>query len=231
MYVPAAFAQSDRKVLLDFLRQHSFALLVSQFDGEPFATHLPLLVDEAPPPHGQLIGHMARANPQWKQLDGQDVLVVFSGPHAYVSPTWYEADNVVPTWNYLAVHAYGRCRLVDDDVELATILENYVTTYERAMPAPWQLDSRSEFVRKLALAVVGFRIELTRLEGKWKLGQNHPAERREKVAAHLAASSDAEAQAVAKLMRATIAAQGAAIAGDDVGPIVPTGSRRRPGPG
>jgi transcriptional regulator len=204
MYVPDAFAQHDRAAVFDLMREHSFALLVSQLDGQPFATHLPLLVDEQAPPEGQLIGHVARSNPQWTQLDGQDVLAVFSGPHAYVSPTWYEEPNVVPTWNYLAVHVYGRCQLVADD-EAVDLLGAFVDTYERSLPSPWQMDGASSFVRKLSQAVVGFRVAITRIEAKWKLGQNHSAKRREKVAEHLAASADPDAQSIARLMRETLA--------------------------
>ena len=114
MYIPAAFQQTDKTKLHDFIEANSFGLLVSTHGGEPFATHLPFLLERDAGPHGCLVGHVARANPQWHGLDGQTVLAVFSGPHAYVSPTWYEAENVVPTWNYVAVHAYGPCRLVED---------------------------------------------------------------------------------------------------------------------
>src|SRR3954469_15609634 len=113
MYIPAAFAERDLTKLHDFIEQHSFGLLVSQVDGLPFASHLPFLLDRTAGPHGTLIGHMARANPQWRTLAGQMALVVFSGPHAYVSPTWYEAANTVPTWNYAAVHATGRAEVVE----------------------------------------------------------------------------------------------------------------------
>src|SRR5438874_6033211 len=104
MYIPHAFAETDRTRLHDFIEQHSFGLLVSQFDGQPFASHLPFLLERTAGPKGCLIGHMARANPQWQQLGGQSGLAIFSGPHVYVSPTWYESEQVVPTWNYVAVH-------------------------------------------------------------------------------------------------------------------------------
>ena len=114
MYVPTAFAETDEGKLHEFMQAYSFGLLVSTHGGEPFATHLPFLLDRNAGPHGTLVGHMARANPHWHDLEGQTVLAVFSGPHAYISPTWYESENVVPTWNYVAVHAYGICRLVND---------------------------------------------------------------------------------------------------------------------
>src|ERR1700677_1757380 len=102
MYIPTAFAESDPTKLHDFIEQHSFGLLVSQVDGQLFASHLPFLLERTTGSHGCLVGHMARANPQWKQITGQNSLVVFSGPHAYISPTWYESEQVVPTWNYAA---------------------------------------------------------------------------------------------------------------------------------
>src|SRR5262245_55708329 len=105
MYIPTAFAETDPGTLFGFIEAYSFGLLVSTHQGGPFASHLPLLLEREAGPHGTLLGHMARANPQWHDLDGQEVLAVFSGPHAYVSPTWYESEQVVPTWNYVAVHA------------------------------------------------------------------------------------------------------------------------------
>jgi transcriptional regulator len=201
MYVPPAFARTEPAELFDFIEANSFAVLVSTHGGEPFATHLPLLLERDAGPHGTLVGHMARANPHWKDLDGQPVLVVFSGPHAYVSPSWYEAENVVPTWNYVAVHATGTFRLVDEPAAVAGILSAMVATYEAGMPRPWQLDSGTEYFRKMVGAIVAFRVEVTRLEGKWKLSQNQPPERREKVAAALEHSANPDARAVARLMR------------------------------
>jgi transcriptional regulator len=204
MYVPTAFAETDQGKLHEFIAANSFGLLVSAQGGEPFATHLPFLLDRDAGPHGTLTGHMARANPHWHGLDGRQVLAVFSGPHAYVSPTWYESEDVVPTWNYVAVHAYGICRVVDDFEALAGILAATVATYERPMPSPWSTDQGSEFFRKKARAVVGFRVEIGRLEGKWKLNQNHPREWRERVIRVLERSEDRDAREVARLMRETL---------------------------
>lgn len=203
MYVPPSFARTEAAELSAFIEAHSFGLLVSTRDGAPFASHLPLLLDRTAGPHGTLVGHMARANPQWRDLDGRPVLAVFSGPHAYVSPSWYEAQGVVPTWNYVAVHATGTFRLADTPDAVTDIVAATVETYERGMPTPWRLDATAAYVRHLANAIVGFRIEVERLEGKWKLSQNHPAERRENVAAALEASTDAGDRAVARLMRET----------------------------
>lgn len=204
MYVPASFLQTDRHVLTDFIRQNSFGLLVSQSDGEPFATHLPLLFVPDAGAHGQLLGHFARANPQWRELNGQSVLAIFSGPHAYISPTWYDVPNTVPTWNYQAVHVYGRCELVEDDASLLDLLTDTARTYERRLPKPWTFDRDNPQIGKMLKGIVGFRIEVSRIEGKWKLGQNHPQAMRENVVAELTGSEDPQARAIAALMAETL---------------------------
>jgi transcriptional regulator len=202
MYIPASFAQTDSRQLFDLIESHSFGVLVSTVEGAMTATHLPLLLRREPAPNGRLVGHMARANPQWRAIDGCEVLCIFSGPHAYVSPTWYESDNVVPTWNYVAVHVYGRCRVIDDATTMARIVSDYVGTYEKSQPAPWQLETGTPFFEKLLKAIVGFEIEISRIEGKWKLSQNQPEGIREKAAAQLAQRDDPESREVARLMRA-----------------------------
>ena len=204
MYIPPAFQELDQAKLFDAIERHSFGLLISQLEGELFATHLPLLVDRQAGPNGQLLGHMARANPQWQELNGQTVLAVFSGPHAYITPTWYEAENVVPTWNYVAVYVYGKCEVIDDDRATAKIVEDYVATYERGRPTPWRIDADAPFFEKLVKMVVVFCIKISRIEGKWKLSQNHPTERREKVARRLAEENHVDAQAIGRLMAATL---------------------------
>lgn len=202
MYIPPAFAEGDPSKLHAFIRANSFGLLASMVQGEMFATHLPFLLDTA----GEspvLLAHVARANPQWQELEGQQTLVVFPGPHAYVSPSWYESDNVVPTWNYVAVHAYGDCHLLHDTDELHTLLQRMIDTYEHNMPKPWTLTDTT-FLEKMARQVVGFRIDVRRLEGKWKLNQNHPRERREKVMRALAQSTNTDAQAIASMIQASL---------------------------
>jgi transcriptional regulator len=207
MYVPAHFAETDGTKLHDFIEQNSFGLLVSQVDGLPFATHLPFLLDRTTGAHGSLIGHLARANPHGRQLDGQTALAVFAGPHAYISPTWYEAQNVVPTWNYVAVHAYGQVRVLEEKEALLEIVQQSVALYEANMPAPWTLEPSSVFVERMLGQIIAFRIEIERLEGKWKLNQNHPVERREKVIRALRDQGGADASAVAELIQQTLAAE------------------------
>lgn len=200
MYIPAHFAEANLPKLHDFIEQNSFGLLVSQLDGQPFASHLPLLLNRQSGPHGTLIGHMARANPQWRQVEGQTVLAVFSGPHAYISPSWYEAENVVPTWNYVAVHAYGKLEIIEGDDRLLALLKDFVDYYERSLPQPWMLKGTNDYLERMMRQIVGFRIDITRFEGKWKLGQNHPQERRNKVVLALQQQPDEDSQAIAALM-------------------------------
>jgi transcriptional regulator len=200
LYIPPAFEESDRHKLHGFIEANSFGVLVSVREGVPFATHLPMLLDTDVGPNGRLIGHFAKGNPQWQDAGGKNVLAIFSGPHAYVSPSIYESENVVPTWNYVAVHVYGTFRLLDDVDSLSEILTKSVQIYEQHRPAPWVLDRNTPYFQKMVRSIVGFRIEIERLEGKWKLSQNQPAERQEKVMHALAESTDFDAQEIARLM-------------------------------
>lgn len=200
MYTPPHFAYDDPVELTAFLRQHSFALLVSGREGALEASHLPLLYEPETGGSGVLYGHMARANTHWKRAAGP-VLAVFSGPHAYISPAWYEEQNVVPTWNYAAVHITGDLQLIDDLDDSLAVLDRLVQFYERGRPQPWTFDIRDEWVRKLAGGIVAFRIEVKSIEGKLKMSQNQPIERRMKVIAALEAAGDESSQAVAALIR------------------------------
>ena len=203
MYTPYSFKVADLVELHSLMKKHSFATLITPGIGEMTATHLPLLLDPHAGPHGTLLGHMAMANPQWRDVAGE-ALAIFSGPHAYVSPTWYESPGTVPTWNYVAVHAYGAFKLVQDRDGLHDILTRSVSVYEQRMPEPWSYDIADPDMDKMLQAIVGFRIEITRLEGKAKLSQNHPEERRRKVIRALEAQSEENSQAIAQLMAATL---------------------------
>lgn len=202
MYTPPAFAEHDVTTLHTMMRRYSFASLICCAADGPVVSHLPLLLDESVGPNGCLMGHMARANPQWKACANQSVLAVFSGPHAYISPTWYAESSVVPTWNYVAVHARGCLRVVENQAETHRILEDYVTTYERSMPQPWSTDGQdSSFFDRLAEAVVAFTIPIESLQGKQKLSQNHSVERQRRVIRGLQARGAGDDAAIAALMR------------------------------
>lgn len=176
MYVPAQFEVTDRGKLFAVVKEFGFATVVTQGDGEPFASHLPILLDETDAERPRLIGHMARANAQWKHFAGSKVLVVFAGPHGYISPAWYETENAVPTWNYVAVHVYGRPRLIEDPTELQSLVDRAVEHYESGRENPWRAELPNEFRAGLLKAIVGFEIPIERIEGKFKLSQNRPKE-------------------------------------------------------
>jgi transcriptional regulator len=199
MYVPPHFAETDVAKLHAFIERHGFGMLVSQLGGAPFVTHLPLLLERDVGPHGALVGHMARANPHWQELAGQTALAVFAGPHAYISPTWYEAPNTVPTWNYTSVHITGQVALLEKDAT-RDVVARTVAWYESSMPRPWAFDADGVFADRLLDQIVGFRLTIERIEGKMKLSQNQPAERREKVIRALRERGGAEEVAVAELM-------------------------------
>ena len=203
MYTPPHFAETDLGKLHAAIEAYSFATLVSQHDGDITASHLPLLLKRdggTSSQYGTLVGHMAKANPQWETAAGQNVLAIFSGPHVYISPTWYEEEKVVPTWNYVAVHAYGRLELVLDSQKKLDILRQTVNVYERNMPVPWTIPETGEFLTRLVDQIVAFQIPLGRLEGKWKLNQNHPLARRQRVIAALRSRPDEASQEIAGLM-------------------------------
>lgn len=202
MYTPAHFAEADVGKLHAAIEAYSFATLVSQQDGDITASHLPLLLkrEGSTGQFGTLVGHMAKANTQWEQAAGNEVLAIFAGPHAYISPTWYQDEKTVPTWNYVAVHAYGRLELVKDSQEKLDILRQTVHVYERSMPVPWTVPEPSEFLARLVDQIVAFQIPLGRLEGKWKLNQNHPLARRQRVIAALRSRPDEASQEIAGMM-------------------------------
>ena len=138
MYMPKLYQEDDLATLHGLMRDYSFATLVTQHDGAPFATHLPLVLAADEGPYGTLYGHIARANPQWQDFDEtQEVLVIFQGPHTYVSPSWYEVELSVPTWNYTAVHAYGTPHLVTDYDAFYALLDTLVRTHESQFARPW----------------------------------------------------------------------------------------------
>ena len=205
MYIPPAFAVTDIAKLHDFVERHSFATLVTRHaDGRMVGSHIPLLVVRDGSPFGRLEGHVARPNDQWRDVTGE-ALAIFTGPHAYISPRWYAAEGVVPTWNYTAVHAYGPLEIITDLAQMRELLRHSLATYERGADIPWTLERSGEAVDRLVKGIVGFRIPITRLDGKWKLNQNHPAERQERVIAALEAQGDENAVAIASLMRANLA--------------------------
>lgn len=206
MYIPAPFAETHPDVLAAFIRQHSFGTLITTSpDGRLCASHIPFLLRDTGP-HGTLVAHVARQNDQWRALHSdRDVLVIFQGPHAYVSPRWYEAAPAVPTWNYAAVHVYGRPRLIEDPDQVLQVLADLVTAYEGSADGAWRIsDVPSDYIAKLATAIVAFTIDVQRIEGKYKLSQNRSEADQRRTIAALKAGGDADAQGVAALMLARL---------------------------
>jgi transcriptional regulator len=203
MYIPSAFGIQDPDRLAKFVRQNSFATLISQTEeGVPFASHVPLLYDAQPPPWGTLVGHLARANSQWRHFrPDREVLVIFHGPHAYVSPRWYASQPAVPTWNYAVVHAYGKPGLIADETRLEGLVKRMIRFYEGDGENAWPGDLPADYMSKQLNAIVGFEIAITRLEGKFKLGQNRPKVDVERVYTALSQSEQAEARSLAEFMR------------------------------
>ena len=178
MYVPKHYAVTDRSKMLDFINKNGFGILFSHTGAEPMASHLPFILDENSGEHGLILGHMAKANRQWRYADGQQVLVVFHGPHTYVSPTWYEAEETVPTWDYVAVHATGVFKALEGRSELEDSVGRLTGQHEALQPNPWQPDFTTDYSDQMLKRIVAFQIEITSLQGKWKLNQNHLEERR-----------------------------------------------------
>ncbi|MDF2366405.1 FMN-binding negative transcriptional regulator [Sneathiella sp.] len=178
MYVPPHFSVPGKETLIRLLPEASFALLVSVGeDGAPIATHLPFSYDADRGEHGTLIAHMARANPHGKLLEQGEVLVIFQGPHAYISPSYYATDVNVPTWNYVAVHAYGTPKIIEDAGAVRRLLERLTLENEREMPNPWSPDQFDpKRLAGLMRGIIAFEIPIDRIEGKAKLGQNKSAE-------------------------------------------------------
>jgi transcriptional regulator len=172
---------------------------------------LPFIVEAGPADGsrpGRLRGHMARANPQWRDFAGEEVMVVFAGPHAYVSPAWYDAAESVPTWDYTAVHAYGVPQIVDDPAEVRAVLEALVERNERGFATPWEMRGLSDtYIAGMMKGIVAFDIPIARLDAKEKLSQNRPAADQHRVAAALARSNDPTDREIGVLIADRLATQ------------------------
>ena len=173
MYLPEAFSTQDLAALDRLAAANAFGILVSQLDGAPFASHLPVLYARA---EGRvsLTGHWARANPQWRSIEGQRSLFIFHGPHAYISPRWYlEPEKNVPTWDYAVAHVYGRVRVIHDTDELERIVTALASQYEAGAEKPWRFEDTGESGRARLKAIVGFELSADEIQVKLKLNQNH----------------------------------------------------------
>ena len=210
MYLPKHYAVADRQQLHDFIKGNGFGILFSGNGPEPVASHLPFILDESSGEQGTLLSHMAGANRQWRHADGQQVLTVFQGPHTYVSPTWYQDPETVPTWNYVAVHVYGILKVVQDQERIQNILARFTDYYEASLPQPWQAEFTSEYAQQMVKRIVAFEIEIDKMQGKWKLNQNHPEERRRRVVDVLKTMPDDNSRGIVTLMEPSLESKDAA---------------------
>ena len=193
MYVPEHFKISDQDEIFAFLDANAFGQLISIDAQRPFASHLPFLIAKD---RRTVLCHLARQNPQWRQLGEQQVLITFLGPHDYISPSWYRNPGV-PTWNYQAVHIYGRCRVFEEAAELASLVETLSERYESAFDEPWQPKYRDAMLQ----AIVGVEVSIDELECKYKLSQNRPEADRPGVVENL---ERLDSHDLARVMRKTL---------------------------
>ena len=203
VYLPPAFTETRAEVLLEHIERHDFGLLVSHGKEGLIASQIPFLLERR---DGRLYlqGHLARANPQLADLDGAgEALAIFEGPHAYISPSWYQPGPAVPTWNYATVHAYGAARTIADPGWLRDFVRRLTKRHEAREPAPpWRMaDLPEAYIASMLTGIVGVEIAVSRLDGKFKLSQNRPAADRPRIIAALEGREDADSRAVAELMR------------------------------
>ena len=203
MYTPEHFKQTNPARIAALIEAHPLGMLVTAPEGVPFTSHLPFIFERPAGSQGKLLGHMARANPQWLHFStGREVLAIFHGPHAYVSPSWYSSAGV-PTWNYAVIHAWPP-QIIEDESELEALLEQLTHVHESHMPNPWKPDLTGERRARLLNMIVGFEIEVTDIQGKFKLSQNRPLEDQQNVVEKLSLSNNQTDTAVAELMSEAI---------------------------
>lgn len=195
MYIPKHFEETDTAKLLGLIEQYPFSMLVTTNDGVPFVSHLPLVVEAVT--DLKVVGHMAKSNEQWEHFNGgAEALAVFQGPHAYVSPSWYDGPGV-PTWNYAAIHLYGKPEIVAGKERTRNIVHSLTEKFEISQKTPWA----PEYPPRLLDAIVGFEIKVSRIEGKYKLSQNRSEADRGRVIGALESSASENARGIARLMK------------------------------
>ena len=168
MYIPPHFEVTDKPEIFTFIEANAFGQLISTLEGRFFSTHMPFLLGAN---HNFLLGHLARANPQWRDIEEQEVLITLQGPHDYISPSWYRSPGV-PTWNYQAVHIYGKCEIFEEDTKLIQVVDKLTEKFESSFEQPWQPDYKASMLS----AIVGIEIEVTEIQCKYKLSQNRSDE-------------------------------------------------------
>lgn len=198
MYIPKQYLLKDEQKIRQFIKEYSFASFVSMHDGVPAATHLPLYLSAD---HQYLYGHFARANPQWKDIEGQQVLAIFSGPHSYISSSWYETKDSVPTWNYVAVHVNGSIEFLKDEKEIRLSLHHLIDKYETPNSTYDVNAVDSNYMNSLLKGIVPFKLHITSIEAVAKLSQGHSKERQGLVIEELLKRNNGFDVEIAKLMK------------------------------
>lgn len=186
MYTPSSFKETNPDILFRLIEQYNFGIIFSQHNSTPEATHLPFLIDKNRGDKGVLIAHFAKANKHWRRIDPEkEVLVIFQGPHTYISPSWYKNRATVPTWNYATVHVYGKVKITEDPLKLSEMVTRLTHFHENQVDSDWDLsEGRSVFEKELK-GIVGFELEISSMEGKFKFNQNRSVEDQESVVRHL----------------------------------------------
>lgn len=194
MYIPSHFSFTEQTEIFSFIEANAFGQLISKVEGRLFSTHLPFLLSAD---RGQLHCHLARANPQWRDIEGQEVLITLQGPHEYISPSWYRSPGV-PTWNYQAVHIYGKCQVFDESTRLEQLVDSLTGKFESAFDTPWQPDYKASMLR----GIVGIEVEISEIQCKYKLSQNRSDEDQAQVIKALSINgSDQVAKAMAEIQK------------------------------
>lgn len=201
MYIPKHTRIDSTDEIYNFIEKNNFAILVTTNNGKLNASHIPVLLEKNENSRGHLLCHIAKANSQWKDPD-KEVLVIFPGPHHYISSSWYETNQSVPTWNYLSVHVHGEIEIIDDREQKIKIIKDLVKYFESNDSLYKVEDLKQSYFDGLLNGIVAFKINITKLEGKHKLSQNHSEERRTKVVAELDKfENDKDAQIISTLMK------------------------------
>ena len=198
MYIPPYYENKDLSEIKKFLQENSFGILINVVDGKPWGTHIPLELETNAEGGDVLVGHIAKANPQWKHFDNnKEVLCIFNGPHAYVSSSWYKEEEV-PTWNYIAVHVYGKLELLSEEETMAS-MHRLVNKYEKGSKKPISLHDMSPKTLRQVKGVVGFQIQISDVQATYKLSQTRP-EDHPKIISELEERNDSGSKAIAHKM-------------------------------
>ncbi|WP_026811455.1 FMN-binding negative transcriptional regulator [Arenibacter latericius] len=199
MYIPSHYKNTDLGEVKEFLKQNSFGILVNQTEGRPWATHIPLELEIDVDGNDLLVGHISKANPQWKYFKGkEEVLAIFNGPHSYISSSWYKEEEV-PTWNYIAVHVYGTIELIDEKAVLES-LHKLVNKYEKVATNPVSLDNLSQETMSQISGIVGFKIRIKEIQAAYKLSQTR-TEDHPQIIAELNKSKNCGSKEIANMIR------------------------------